>query len=148
MVLNIIKNQYSFRLKMVCDTIDEHGKQHEDFTEEVLTAQENHGKTSLDKDTIENYVKVLNKRANDNLKAIEDRDEILEKAKVVEQFETFLETAPQTILQLYIIIQQGNPEKITWTQWQTLIKCFVFFLTGAMSNYLGPTKVTFPVLCD
>ena len=115
-------------------------KQHEHFTEEVLDAQENHGKTTLEKDTIDNYVKTLNKRSKEHLEAINHRDEILEEANVIEQYENFLETAPQMILQLYIVFQQ--PGEMTLTQKTTLIKCFSFFLMGAMSNYLGPTMVS------
>ena len=59
------------------------------------------------------------------------------------ELETFLETAPQTILQLYIFFQIDDVDKITLLQWITLIKSFSFFLMGAMTNYLGPTKVSF-----
>ena len=54
-------------------------------------------------------------------------------------FETFLETAPQTVLQLYIVMQQA--EEVSKTQINTLVKSFLLFVVGAMKNYLGPTKV-------
>ena len=125
--------------------IDSHVKEHEMFTDKVLTEQKDHGKYALDKATIDKHVKTLNKSARAHLEGIEHRDKILEVAKDVQQFEVFLETAPQTILQLYIIFIQSG--EITATQWITLTKCFIFFLTGAMTNYLGPTKVNLDFCC-
>ena len=130
----------SSRLKIVCDLLEHHAKNHEEFTNEVIDEQNKHNTTALEKNTIDQYVKTLSKRANQHLEAMDHRDEILEEAEGIEQYETFLETAPQTILQLYIVFQQ--PGKITSTQWTTLVKCFCFFLMGAMSNILGPTKVS------
>ena len=140
---SIVNYYYTFRLKWVCDKIEDHAKEHEKFTDQVLDEENARGKIALEKETIDNHVKVLNKRADENLEAIEHRDQILDEAKTIAQFETFLETAPQTILQLYIFFQIDNVEDITWTQWITLIKSFSFFLMGAMTNYLGPTKVSF-----
>ena len=130
----------SSRLKIVCDLLEHHAKNHEEFTNEVIDEQNKHNTTALEKNTIDQYVKTLSKRANQHLEAMDHRDEILEEAEGIEQYETFLETAPQTILQLYIVFQQ--PGEITSTQWTTLVKCFSFFLLGAMSNILGPTKVS------
>lgn len=130
----------SSRLKNVCDSLEHHAKNHEEFTNEVIDEQNKHNTTALEKNTIDQYVKTLSKRANQHLEAMDHRDEILEEAKGIEQYETFLETAPQTILQLYIVFQQ--PGEISSTQWITLVKCFSFFLLGAMSNILGPTKVS------
>ena len=130
----------SSRLKIVCDLLERHAKNHEEFTNEVIDEQNKHNTTALEKNTIDQYVKTLSKRANQHLEAMDHRDEILEEAEGIEQYETFLETAPQTILQLYIVFQQ--PGKISSTQWTTLVKCFSFFLLGAMSNILGPTKVS------
>ena len=131
------------RLKWVCDTIEDNANEHEKFTDQVLDEQNARGKIALEKETIDNHVKVLNKRADENLEAIEHRDQILDEAKTIAQFETFLETAPQTILQLYIFFQIDDVDEITLLQWITLIKSFSFFLMGAMTNYLGPTKVSF-----
>ena len=121
-------------------------KEHQTFTDQIMAEQENqeHGenaKKALNDKVIDEHVKILNKRANDNFEAIKHRDDILEEGKMIKQFETFLETAPQTVLQLYIIFQL-EPSEVTLTQWRTLAKCFIFFLMGAMSNYLGPTKVS------
>ena len=107
-----------------------------------MDEQETHGKSALEKETIDKHVQDVKRYAKDNFEAIEDRDRILDEAKTMAQYETFLETAPQTVLQLYIIFQLENSEDITWTQWRTLIKSFIFFLMGAMTNYLGPTKVS------
>ena len=76
-------------------------RQHKIFTDQVLTEQESQeeGKTSkkaLKKESIAEHVKILNKRANDHFEAIKHRDEILDEGKMIKQFETFLETAPQT----------------------------------------------------
>ena len=107
-----------------------------------MKEQEDHGKSSLKKETIDKHVQDVKSYAKDNFEAMEERNRILDETKTMAQYETFLETAPQTVLQLYIIFQMGNSEVITWTQWRTLIKSFTFFLMGAMTNYLGPTKVS------
>ena len=140
---SIVNYYYTFRLKWVCDKIEDHAKEHEKFTDQVLDEQTDRGKDALGEDIIEKHVQTLNKRADENYEAIEHRDQILDEAKTIAQFETFLETAPQTILQLYIFFQIDDVDEITLLQWITLIKSFSFFLMGAMTNYLGPTKVSF-----
>ena len=113
--------------------------EHETFTKVVLDEQEERGKEVMDKEKINEFENQLNSRAQENTDAGNAQDDIIAEAKTMKLFETFLETAPQTVLQLYIVLQQN--EQISKIQMTTLVKGFLFFLIGAMKNYLGPTKV-------
>ena len=128
-----------FKMIAVGCKIDAISSEHTKFTEDVLEEQEKHDKKVMKKEKIKDFVKVLKDRAQENSVASTALDKIIAEAKTMKLFETFLETAPQTVLQLYIIMQQA--EEITNTQMTTLIKSFSFFLFGAIKNYLGPTKV-------
>ena len=139
----IIYNHF-LRLKWICGIIDNYTKEHEIFTNQVLKQQEDHGKSALSKETIDNHVRIFNKRANDNFKAIQHRDEILDEAKTIAQYETFLETAPQAILQLYIVFQLSSSEEMTWIQWVSIIKTFMFF--EQMWLQMGSRSMNMPIL--
>ena len=80
------------------------------------------------------HVKILNKRANDNFEAVKHRDDILEEGKMIKQFETFLETAPQTVLQLYIIFQL---EPLVLASLRYLSKCLVTWYQQKLGIFMS-----------
>ena len=128
-----------FKLIAVGLRIETISSKHKKFTDDVLEEQKKQGMQVMDKEKINEFVKELKDRAQENSDAMTTESNILLEAKTMKLFETFLETAPQTVLQLYIVMQQA--EEVSYTQYSTLIKGFLFFVFGAMKNYLGPTKV-------
>ena len=127
------------KMMAVGHKIDVISSQHSTFSKTVLAEQEKQGKTVMDNEKINEFDKELIECAKKHDDAVTAQNEIINQAKTMKLFETFLETAPQTVLQLYIILQQN--EEMSTTQMTTLIKSFSFFLFGAVRNYLGPTKV-------
>ena len=129
-----------FSLNVVCDAIEILQHEHKEFTDRVLEVQAAKGSTALDKEVIDNYVKELNHQAKRHKEAIDHRDAILAESNSAKLLETFLEAAPQTVLQLYIILQ--NQEDISPFAKFNMAKSFVVFFLGVMSKYLGPTQVS------
>ena len=128
-----------FKLIALGHKIDTISEQHTTFTEVVLEEQEKQGEETMDKEKIDTFVEELKDHAQENSNVATAQFEIIDKAKTMKLFETFLETAPQTMLQLYIIMIQN--EDMSKTQIVSLVKGFFLFVFGAMNNYLGPTKV-------
>ena len=129
-----------FKMIDVAIEIDTISDEHKTFTEVVLDKQKKHGKSVLEKEKIDQFVNELNKSAKKNSNAQTALNNIIAEAKTMKLFETFLEVAPQTVLQLYIVMLQT--EEMSTIQIATLVKGFSLFLYGATKNYLGPTKVS------
>ena len=124
----------------VANEIDTISDDHTKFTKDVLKEQEEKGKNVMDKEKINDFDNELNERAKKNSDALTALNDIIAEAKTMKLFETFLEAAPQTVLQLYIIMVQNK--EMSNIQIVTLVKSFLLFLYGTMKNYLGPTKVS------
>ena len=137
-----ITEKFLFSLNVVCDAIEILKHEHEEFTDRVLEEQAAKGSTALDKEVIDNYVKELNHRAKRHKEAIDHRDAILAESNSAKLLETFLEAAPQTVLQLYIMLQTENQGDISSFAKFNMAKSFVVFFLGVMSKYLGPTQVS------
>ena len=82
---------------------------------------------------------LCSKLANLNFKAREHVQRVLGDHYKSKIYETFLEGAPQSMLQLYIVLETGN---ITELQWATLLSSFFSFTYSATGIFLEyPTKV-------
>ena len=94
---------------------------------------------------IQKYVNLLAhfyylKLAYLNFKAREHEQRVLGDHYKSKIYETFLEGAPQSMLQLYIVLETGI---ITGLQWATLLSSFFSFTYSATGIFLEyPTKVS------
>ena len=129
-----------FKMIDVANVIDTISDEHKIFTKVVLDKQKEHGKRVMEKEKIDQFVHEINEHAKKNSNAQTALNDIIAEAKTMKLFETFLEVAPQTVLQLYIVMLQT--EEMSTIQIETLVKGFSLFLYGATKNYLGPTKVS------
>ena len=129
-----------FKMIDVAIEIDTISDEHKKFTKVVLNKQKEHGESVMDKEKIDQFVHELNECAKKNYNAQTTLNNIIAEAKTMKLFETFLEVAPQTVLQLYIVMLQN--QEMSTIQIATLVKGFSLFLYGATKNYLGPTKVS------
>ena len=125
-------------MRSINEEIDSYHKQHKLLTEEVLEKKKNH--EILDERTVEEYVKDLEIRAKKYYNAILIQEQVFANAHSLKLAETFLEAAPQSVLQLYIYLHPQKCKSELQLFWIT--KSFLFLTHGAVKTFLTfPTKV-------
>ena len=117
-------------------------EEHKTFTKEVNESRAKLGKIAFDKETQNEKVKKLEQRAKAYSELMIEENRISAEAANSKLTETFMEGAPQSVLQTYIFLVQD--ESISTTQYITIISSFVIFSYGAVGIYLSqPTKVIY-----
>ena len=115
-------------------------EEHNTFTKEVNESRAKLGKIAFDKETQNEKVKKLEERAKAYSELMIEENRIFAKAANFKLTETFMEGAPQSVLQTYIFLVQD--ESISTSQYVTIISSFVILSYGAVGIYLSqPTKV-------
>ena len=130
-------------MRSINKEIDAYHKQHKLLTEEVLDKKKNHEMS--DERTVEEYVKDLETRAQKYHNAILTQEQVFANAHSLKLAETFLEAAPQSVLQLYIYLHPQKCKSELQLFWIT--KSFLFLTHGAVKTFLTyPTKVKYNLI--
>ena len=139
----LVQIRYFVEIVIIFNKMSVLAEEHKTFTKEVNESRAKLGKCAFDKKTQNEKVKELEERAKAYNELMVEQNRIFAEAANFKLIETFMESAPQSVLQTYIFLVQD--ESISTTQYMTIISSFVIFSYGAVGIYLTlPTKV---ILC-
>ena len=130
---------YILQIKNSYEKSEKLAKEHEKFTKDVIKEKVKLDNKPFHDGIIEGFVETLQIRAKTNYDLMINRNRIFQEAYRFSNYETFLESGPQSILQLYICFRTGTIDALILVTIITSLLCFWF--RTAMLFLEHPTKV-------